>query len=132
MMENLLSPLAPGFEHLPLHVWHPGLKGSPFSNILDFDSLVSGWKLQVDADAAVLAAVGSAGSRTSGHDVFVKSNIKDGSSGIDVDIGVARGTPRSDGSDIENLDLTGGRGRRRDDPSADRAGKKKTTEETHL
>lgn len=96
------------------------------------NSLVSGWKLQVDADTAVLAAVGSARSRTSGHDVLVEAHVKDGSSGIDVDIGVARGTARSNGSDIEDLDFTGGRRRRRDDPSADRTGEEEATEETHL
>ncbi len=101
-------------------------------NSLDLNSLVSGWKLQVDADPAVLAAVRSAGARAGGHDVLVEGNVKDGSSGIHVDIGVTRRTTSSNGSDIENLDFTRGWRRRRDDPSIHRTGKEEATEETHL
>ena len=99
---------------------------------MNLNSLVSRWELQVDANPAVLAAVRSAGARAGGHDVLVEGNVKDGSSGIDVDIGVTRRTTSSNGSDIDDLDFIGGRGRRRNDSSTDRTGKEETTKETHL
>lgn len=102
------------------------------------DSLVSRRELQVDADTAVLAAVGRAASRAGRHNVAVEGHVEDGASGIDVDIGVTRRTAGADGSDVEDLDLTGGwdRGsqgipRRADDGSTGGAGEEDAREETH-
>jgi hypothetical protein len=104
---------------------------------LDLDSLVSGWELQVDADAAVLAAIGDAAARAGAHDVLVKGDVKDGASSIDVDIGMAGRAAGSDGGDVDDLDLA--RGRRpnseasaRSDSSDGSASEEKTSEETHL
>jgi hypothetical protein len=100
----------------------------------DLDSLVSRWELQVDADTAILATVRGGRSGAGGHNVFVKGNVKDGTRGIDVDIGVTRRTARANGSDVEDLN----RARRRRSGherrgSAGCPGKEEETgEETHL
>ena len=106
---------------------------------LDLNSLVSGRELQVDADAAVLAAVGDAAPGTGGHNVLVEGHVENGTGGIDIDNGMAGRASRADGSDVEDLDLAGSRGRSgqriaagSDDGSDGRANDKEAREEAHL
>lgn len=70
------------------------------------DSLVTRGELDVDAEAAVLAAVGGrAGARSCRDDVLVEGNIENGAGGINVHKGMAGGAASADSSDTEDLDV---------------------------
>lgn len=96
------------------------------------DSLVSSWELEVNADPAVLAAVGRAAPWTGSHNVFVKGDVKDGASGIDIDVGMASRTARANGGDVDNLDILGSRRGGGNHGRADCAGAEEAREEPHF
>jgi hypothetical protein len=66
------------------------------------DSLVSGRKLQVKADSAVLARIGRGTFGPNTNNVLVEGDVKDGASCVDVDKRMANGAASADSRDVEN------------------------------